>query len=219
MNIEWFGERKEFIVTGGVVLTALVLLPSLEQHSTMDPIFQSLIVSAVLFLVLPLLYCKIVLKQPWSALGLRKGSVWAGLGGSLVALVSGLVFLFGLIHFTPVFDRMYLPRAVEESFFLFLLYEVVLNGWITLLIEVFFRGLVMFVWLRSLGFLSVLIQAGLFGGFLYLTNDITPSMIPLLLFSPLAGLIAYQSRSIFASWGASWFFVFLADVLILILGK
>lgn len=216
--VQWLGERKEFLVTGGVVLTTLVFLPSLEQHSTINPVFQSLIASAVLFLVLPLLYCKIILKQPWSVLGLQKGSIWAGLGGSIIALVSGLIFLFGLMHFTPLFHEVHLPRSIEENFFLFLLYEVVLNGWVTLLIEVFFRGLVMFLWLRRLGFISVFIQAALFAGFIFLTDDMTPAMIPLLLFSPLAGLIAYQSRSLLASWGASWFFVFLADALILIVG-
>lgn len=214
----WLGDRKEFLVTGGVVVLALTTLLSLEQSPTLNQTLESLIASAVIFLVLPLLYCKIILRKPWSMLGLQKGSVWAGFGGSLIALLAGLVSLFGLMYFTPIFDQVRLPRSVEENFFIFLLYEVILNGWITLLLEVFFRGLVMLVWLRSLGFLSVLIQTGLFVGFLFLTNDITPQMTPFLLFSPLAGLIAYQSRSILASWGASWFFVFLADALILIFG-
>lgn len=198
------------------MIAALLLVGLTNPSTNLNPVVQSAIVSLAAFLVLPLLYCKMILKRPWTELGFQRGSLFAGIGGSLIAISAGLVFLFGLMHFTPLFEGARLPVSVEKNFFVFLLYEVVLNGWIALLLEVFFRGFVMLLWLRRLGFLSVFVQAALFAGLVYETNSFSTQMIPLLLFSPLAGLIAYQSRSILASWAASWFFLFLVDALLLI---
>lgn len=212
----WLIEKKEFLVTGGVVLAGLALMTLLPASEKLNGTVQGAILTTAVFLVLPLLYCKMVLRQTLATLGFRTGSILSGIIGSLVAVISGLVFLFGLMYFTPLFEGARLPAAVEENFLIFLLYEVLLNGWITLMLEVFFRGFIMLLWLRSFGFFSVLLQAGIFIGLSFGTGDITPQLIPFLLFSPLAGLVAYQSRSIVASWGASWFFVFLADIIFLL---
>lgn len=85
----------------------------------------------------------------------------------------------------------------------------------------FFRGMVLLLWLRDFGIWGVFFQALVFTGILYLSGDmsngINPQTLPMLLFAPFAGLIAYQSRSLWYSFGASWFFVLLVDALVLIL--
>lgn len=213
---DFFLRHKEFIITGTVVLSALLFLGFFTESENLSPFLQSAIVSFAVFLVLPVLYCKIVMRRSLALIGWRKGSMFAGLIRSLMAVTSGLVFLFAIMHFTPLFAGARLPVAVERNFFIFVLYEVFLNGWITLLLEVFFRGFVMLFWLKRIGFLAVFIQAGIFLVLLFLSHGITPQTIPLLLFSPLAGLVAYQSGSILNSWAASWFFIFLSDAILLI---
>lgn len=199
-----------------VVIAGLGFFGFFDENPSLSPLVQSAILSGGVFLVLPLLYCKMVLRRPLTALGFTAAPTFAGLGGSLVAVVSALIVLFALMQWTPLFEGYRLPLVVEKSFFVFVLYQVVLNGWITFLLEVFFRGLVLLVWLPRLGLLGVFAQAVLFGVFLWVNHSFSPQTIPLLIMSPLAGLIAYQTRSIYFSWGASWFFIFLADTITLI---
>lgn len=209
--------HKEFIGTAVVVIAAVLLLGYFEENDQLDPTLQSLITAVSVFLVIPLAYCRIMLGRPLSALGFQKGNVWAGVGGSVLALVVALSVLFVLWNFTPLLRDYQLPVAVEEQFLLFVLYELFLNGFIVLLFEVFFRGFIMLLWLRKWGMWSVFAQAGLFWGLLYASSGVESSVIPYYVFAPLAGLIAYQSRSIWYSYGASWFYFLLTDALVLIL--
>ncbi len=209
--------HKEFIGTAIVVVASVLLLGYFEENETIDPVLQTVIAAIGVFLVIPLAYCRIMLGRPFSALGFQKGNAWAGVGGSILALVVALSALFVLWNFTPLLREYQLPVAVEEQFLFFVLYEVFLNGFITLLFEVYFRGFVMLLWLRKWGFWSVIAQAALFSALLYASSGVTAATIPYFIFAPFAGLIAYQSRSIWYSYGASWFYFFLTDAIVLIL--
>lgn len=209
--------HKEFIGTSIVVIASVLLLGYFEENETINPALQTLILAIGVFLVIPLAYCRIMLGRSFSALGFQRGNIWAGIGGSILALVVALSALFVLWNFTPLLREYQLPVAVEEQFLFFVLYEVFLNGFITFLFEVFFRGFVMLLWLRRWGFWSVITQAALFSGLLYASSGLTATTIPYLIFAPFAGLIAYQSRSIWYSYGASWFYFFLTDAIVLIL--
>lgn len=208
--------QKEFLITTLVILGSLFFLGSIEGGSGLSPQVQGAIVATAVFLVIPLLYCRIVLERPLSALGFQRGNPWAGIGGSVLALGLALTALFVLWNFTPLLEDYRLPVAVREQFLFFVLYQVVLNGFFLFLFEVFFRGMVMLLWLRELRIWGVFIQAILFTGILFLSGDVTAHTIPLILIAPFAGLVAYQSRSLWYSFGVSWFFVLMVDSLILI---
>jgi membrane protease YdiL (CAAX protease family) len=75
----------------------------------------------------------------------------------------------------------------------------------------------MLLWLRKWGVWSVVVQAVLFSFLVYASGGLNASMIPALVFAPFAGLIAYQSQSLWYSYSASWFFFFLTDAIVLIL--
>ncbi len=209
--------HKEFLASAFVILAGLAFFSSFDVSDTVSPWLQGLIASVAVFFVIPVLYCKIVLERPLSALGFQRGNAWAGVGGSVIALGSAFAALFVLWNFTPLLDGYLLPVAVREQFLFFVLYEVLLNGLSLLLLEVFFRGMILLLWLRDFRIWGVFFQAGIYALILYLSYDINAQTIPLLLFAPFAGLIAYQSRSIWYSFGASWFFLLTVDVLILIL--
>lgn len=215
--IQLAARHKEFIGTAIVVVASILLLGYFEENDRISPLIQNLILAVGVFLVIPLAYCRIMLGRPFSALGFQKGNVWAGIGGSVLALAAALAALFVLWNFTPLLGDYQLPVAVQEQFLFFVLYEVCISGFITLIFEVFFRGFIMLLWLRKWGVWSVVFQAALFGFLLYASDGISASMIPYLIFAPFAGLIAYQSRSIWYSYGASWFYFFLTDAIVLIL--
>lgn len=202
-------------------MVSILFLGYFKESSQISPALQGLIVAVAVFLVIPLLYCKIVLEQPLSRLGFQRGNPWAGIGGSVLALGIALSALFVLWNFTPLLEGYRLPVAVEEQFLFFVLYEVLLNGLFLFLFEVFFRGMILLLWLKDFRIWGVFLQALVFTGILYLSGDmsngINPQTLPMLLFAPFAGLIAYQSRSIWYSFGASWFFILLVDALVLIL--
>jgi membrane protease YdiL (CAAX protease family) len=122
-----------------------------------------------------------------------------------------------LWNFTPFLLDYRLPIVVEEQFLFFVLYELLLSGPIVFMFEVFFRGFIMLLWLRKWGVWSVAVQAGLFLFLHTVSGDISAATIPALVFAPFAGLIAYQSRSIWYSFLATWFYLFLTDALVLIL--
>ncbi len=210
-------EQKRFLITGLLVTCSLLFLGFFRESDELSPVFQSLIVSLVFFLVIPILYCKMVLKEPLSHLGWRKGEMTAGLLSGFVAVGGGIATLLFLDHFFPLSEGYVFSGYVESEFLWFLLYEVFLVSFTALLYEVFFRGFIQILWLGHLGIWAVGIQAAIFVGLFFLAGDLNWQNAPLLIFSPLAGLVAYFSGSIRYSFAASWLFLFLTDIFFLIL--
>lgn len=211
-------KNRRFVVTGILVFFSLGFLGFFSENDRLSPIFQGLIVSLVFFLVIPLFYSKIVLKESLKNLGLQKGNFWEGIltASGSVALAMTVVITLALT--LPTFREQYVfPALIETSFMWFVFYELVLVPLVIILYEVFFRGLIELLWLKDFGLRAVFIQAVFFLGFLYLSHDISWQRLPLLIFCPLAGLIAYRSGSLRYSFAASWVFLFLTDIFFLIL--
>ncbi|MDP2837685.1 MAG: hypothetical protein Q8O53_00200 [Candidatus Moranbacteria bacterium] len=207
--------NKRFIITGLLVVASLLFLGIFSQSDKVDPVFQTLVVSVAFFLVVPLLYSKIVLKESLKNLGWQSGNLFLGVFTSIISVGVAFALVLLLSRYTSFSTEYLFPVVVQTNFLWFLGYELLLVTAITLLYEVFFRGLVELLWLRSLGIWAILFQTGLFALLLYLAGDISWQQAPILLFCPFAGLIAYSSRSIWYSWGASWTFLFLTDVFLL----
>lgn len=209
--------HHHFIITGLLVIFSLGFLGFFTESDSLSPVFQNFIVSVVFFLVIPLLYSKIVLKESLKNIGWQKGNVAAGIFTSILSVVLACAAVIGLATAFPDFREQYVfPVLVETSFFWFMLYELVLVTTTVLLYEVFFRGLIQTLWLQKWGIWAVIIQSAFFFALLYLSQNISWEMAPLLIFCPLAGLIAYRAQSIWYSFAASWTFLFLTDVFFLI---
>lgn len=208
--------NKRFIVTGLLVVFSVFFLGFFSQSDKVNPIFQTLLVSVTFFLVVPVLYSKIVLQESLKNMGWQEGRSFLGALTATLCVAVALGGVFVLSRFTPLSEEYLFPVLVQKSFFWFFLYEAVLVSLMTFLYEVFFRGLIQLSWLRSFGFAAVFLQAAIFVGLLYLSGDISWQRAPLILFSPLAGIVAYFSRSLWYSWGASWVFFFLTDVFLLV---
>lgn len=208
---------RQFIVTGLLVLFSVFFLGFFNQSEKVNPIFQTLLVSVMFLLVVPAFYCKIVLRQSLKNLGWQEGRMFWGVLASMVAIAVALGIMFFLVRTTPFVEEYAFPVNVEMHFGWFVFYELVLVTIVAFLYEFFFRGLVQMLWLRSFGILAPILQALFFVGLLFLADDISWQRAPALVFSLFAGTIAYVSRSIWYSFGASWIFFFLTDVFLLVM--
>lgn len=208
---------KEQIMTAALVITTLFLLGNLSEETATGFAFRGVIASILFFLVLPIMYCKIVLKKPLAALGLRRAEWFpAFFWGILTLGIEGVFMIF--LSAYPDFQAAYrLPDVAERNFLWFVGYEVLIVGGLTLLYEVFFRGLVMRLWLAPLGAWSILVQALVFTGFVALSSGISWEYALFLYTSLFAGAVAYFSRSLYASWLVSFSAFLLVDILFLLL--
>ena len=216
MNTDVIFHRR-FIVTGALVLFSVLFLGLFSQSGKVNPFFQTFLVSITFFLVVPVLYSKIVLEESLKNWGWQEGKMFLGMlvGMLSVAVAFGLIFV--LTRTTAFSSEYFFPVTVQTHFGWFLVYELVVVAFTALLYEVFFRGLIQLLWLRSFGLWAVLFQALFVLTLLFLTGDISWQRAPLILFSPFAGLIAYFSQSIWYSWGASFLFFFLTDIFLLVI--
>lgn len=199
------------------VFLSLGLFYSLPESQSLDAITQEIIASVIFLLVLPLIYCKMILREPLSSLGLGEAR-WlpAFFWGALMVVLGG-VLLFFLLPIEGFRSAYQLPAFIEKNFGWFLVYEVGAVGGIALLYEVFFRGLVMRLWLGTLGPVAIVLQAALFMSFLGISSGFSWDYAVLCYASLFAGAVAYFSRSIYASWLANWILFFLIDLVFLVL--
>lgn len=179
-------------------------------------VFQNFVVSFIFFLAVPLIYSKMVLGEPLKNIGWQSGKMSIGILTSIISLVVAGMVIVGLAWQFPAFNAGYVfPVQVERSFFWFVLYEVGVVAMIVVLYEVFFRGFIQIFWLRSAGRWAVIVQSIIFISWV-LWGGVEWGQVPLVVFCPFAGYIAYQTQSIKYSFFASWLFLFLNDVFFLI---
>jgi len=209
--------NRRFLVTGALTLFSVFFLGYFSQADKVNPLFQTLLVSTTFFLVVPVLYSKIVLKESLDNWGWQKGRHFPGAFFSMTGLVVGLGTIFVLTKTTSFAEQYFFPVSVQTNFVWFLLYELVLVAGLAWLYEVFFRGQIQLLWLKDFGLWSVVLQTVFFVGLLYLSDDISWQRLPVILFCPIAGLIAYYSQSLWYSWIASFTFFFLTDIFLLVI--
>ncbi len=208
---------KRFLITGLLVVFTVLFLGLFSQSDKVNPVFQTFLVSLTFFLVVPMLYCKIILKEPLKNIGWQTGRIFPGMFFSIISVSVALAIIFALDRYTSFGTGYTLSYTIQSNFLWFLLYEALLVPFMALLYEVFFRGLVQRLWLSSFGLVAVFIQAFLFVGLLFLADDLSWQRVPALIFSLFSGLIVYYSGSLWYAWGASWFFYFLIDMFRLVL--
>jgi len=214
--LELFSKHRKFFVTGIVVFSSLMFLLVFQENKNISAVFQGFVVGIACLLLIPMFYSKIVLEEPLSDLGLKSGRFLSGILSIIFVLPIACGIEIALTLWFPVFHEQYIfSRLIQTNFLWFLFYELVLSSALLFLYEIFFRGLVQMLWLKALGFWSVGLQAILFYVFFLLKEDFSWQKVPILIFAPFAGYVAYRSKSLWYSFGASWIFIFLTDVFFL----
>lgn len=209
-------ETKRFLQTGFLALGTLAVYVLFPADNRLDMTAQTVLLSTVFFVLLPILYVKFVLHKPLSLLGFQGSERRFGAAVVPLAVIPILSVWYILLRFFPIAESFEIS-ATHGSFLFFVLYEVILIGAIAFLYEVFFRGFILILWLRQAGLWAVFFQAGLLFSFLAASGvGISWQSVPLLLASLGSGFVASYTRSLPYSWLSAWLVLFLSDVLILV---
>jgi membrane protease YdiL (CAAX protease family) len=207
---------REDIITASVILICLALFYFFPAKDTMQNITRS-----IFFLVIiPVLYIKIILKKDLKEFGLslsepKQGFFWSGIMLA-VSIAIGLILIFSF----NLKKNYILPAYLLNSFWLFLLYEFVLVNFFFFIQEFFFKGFVLFSFLRKLGWVSVLISFAIYFLLILFTGNLNWQIAPMLILAATGGIVSYKSRSfVYAYMMGLVFLVFFDTFLIHILNK
>ncbi len=204
---------KKFFTTAGIIIISLFLFAIFPASGA----FQQMVSSLTFLLVIPVLYIKIVLKENLPDYGVQKGNWKKGLVWGGFSLLAALAVLYLAINYTAFPQKYSPPDIVKKSFVLFIPYEILFVGFFATLYEFFYRGIAMLGLFRKFGYMAILGQFIIFLAFLAITGNISWKFAPYLVASPLAGITAYQSRSLYWSFGVSLLFVVITDAVIIAL--
>jgi membrane protease YdiL (CAAX protease family) len=216
-SLAFLSPQRKFVATGLMALGALIVYYLFPFDGKLNETVQAIASGLMFLLLLPVLYTKLILKESLGAIGFRGSVRRHGWISVPLVTVPVLSVLYLLVRYYPVEDGYYIPSVAVESFWLFVLYELLLVGTIIFLYEVFFRGFVQLLWLKPLGLVAVLLQAILFFVFVLVTDGVTWQSAPMLFAAISAGFVAHYTRSIWYSWGSAWLVLFLADAYMLTL--
>lgn len=173
--------------------------------------FQKLIVSVTFLLAVPVLYIKIVLKEDLKNFGLRAGNWKQGIAWIFLSLAGSSLILILLYQYAGLGEKYYVPQNVIQNFRLFVFYEIVIAGFFLILYEFFFRGFIMFSFLKKWKAVSIILQFSAFLLFLIITKDFNWGSVNYIIASFFSGIVAYKSRSLFYSYLFSLLFVIISD--------
>jgi membrane protease YdiL (CAAX protease family) len=201
-------KTKEFIITNLLVFLILIIFNFFPTNNKI----QQLIAVLIFFICIPLLYYKIILKKPLFSLGLQIGDWKKGvLFSSYSFFAAGFVLLI-FIKYSDFLKNYFVPRAIIKDFTTFIFYEFFGVLLIVFIYDFFFRGFFMFNINQKINYyLGLFLQAALFLVFMWATKTSLWLILPYLVFSPFAGLIAYKSRSIFYSTVTQFLIIFIFD--------
>jgi hypothetical protein len=207
--------EKNNVLTFGIIILCLFLFALFPTEG----IFQKIIVYLTFFIVVPILFIRIILKSELSKFGVQKGNLKKGilLGAGMLAV--SLAIFYALFHYTSFSEKYYLSPFVQQKFLFFVLYEMLLVGFYVLIYEFFFRGLVMFGLKGVFNQSSIIAQFALMALFFWVIGSFNWSVAHYLIAAPLAGFVAYQSRSIWYSLAATWLFIIISDAFLIAVVK
>lgn len=200
----------ELYATTAVIIACLFFVGYFPKNG----IFQEVIVSTFFFLIIPILYSKIILKKKLKDLGVATGDAKSGIIWMVISAVMLFLIYYILFQYTNFTAKYSLPQRAAAEFKYFVLYEILVVGFITILYEFFFRGFVMFVFGKKFGQWAIVTQAIVFLLLLSVSGSRDYSLVPLLVASLFSGLTAYRSQSLIYSFAVSFFSVVVLDSVI-----
>ncbi len=205
-NFIYSPNKKEFIATILIIIACLAFFGFFPANG----LFQQNLSAAAFLMIIPLLYVKMVLKKDFKDFGWQWGKTKEGVRWMAISTFLSLLVFYILFHYTDFRQQYFLPAIVTGNFWFFLGYEIFLVGMFVVFYEVFFRGFVLFSFIR-LKYVSVFASVFLFAVLLLASENFDWLHAHYLIAAPFAGIIAYQSRSIFYSIAFTWIFIIIAD--------
>lgn len=208
-------KEKRFVGTTALVVFCLLFFAFFEESPELSSVLQGAIIAFVFFLVLPIAYTRLVLRESISNLGFRSTNHTVAVLWSIFLAMGGFLVCWLLVYQYPsIVGEEIFPVLIETSFVWFTLYTLTLLPLTLFIYEVFFRGMVQILWLGNT-WKAVALEVALFAGLLQLTQGIALVDTPLLLTAVAAGIVAKKTGSLWYAFLTSYLIVFLTDVLFL----
>jgi membrane protease YdiL (CAAX protease family) len=217
--IAGFLSDKKFLITLSVALICLGLFSQFSTADTSDIVvlLKAFTLLIFFFVIIPLLYIRIILKKQLKKYGWQMGNWRLGVFWGVFSLLLSLALAYIVIYYLKLPDKY--TSYFADNFWVFILYEILVIGLYVFLYEFFFRGFLMFSLEKKFGRLSPLIQFLVFLAFYWLTNEFTWQNIFFFTAALFSGWITLHSRSILYSLVYSWLFILIADAAIIYLKR
>jgi len=204
-------KKREILITSVIIFLCLLLaflFPSKNIAQT--------ITSAILFLiVVPILYYKLILHKKLSSLGLKMSDKKKGLFWGILMLIVNLIVFFLLFTFTSFKENYLLSPYIINSFWIFLIYELILVNAFIFIQEFFWRGFILLYFSKKIGYLAIFLQFIIYVLILILGKSSFWQSTPMLVISLTSGIIVYKNKSILYSWITAVFSILILDSFII----
>jgi membrane protease YdiL (CAAX protease family) len=206
--------NRELILNSLFILACIFLVLIFPGIKGLTQIF---VVFGSFFVLAPILYIKFILKKPLGAFGFRIGEWRQGIIWAIIGWVIASLILFIFIRYTDFLTLNKIFLAVGKNFWGFVFYELVFVGIITLIFEIFFRGVVLQMFAEKFGWGAIFIQFAICLAFLFLSflANNRWEAVEFIIVAFTGSLAAYWGRSPLYSFVANWLFFVLADALII----
>jgi len=175
--------------------------------------FQKLIISLTFLLILPALYIKIALKENLMDFGLRIEDWKRGCAWIFLSLAGSFLILLLFYQYMGLAEKYYIPQSAIQNFGIFAFYEIVIVGFFIALYEFFFRGFIMFSFLKKWKATSIILQFAAFLLFLIIMKDFNWGSTNYIIASFFSGIVVYKSRSLLYSYLFSLLFIIIGDAI------
>ena len=180
--------EKRFVGTTALVVFCLLFFAFFEESPELSSVLQGAIIALIFFLVLPIAYTRLVLREPLTNLGFRGTNHTIAVLWTAFLAMGGFLCCWFLVYVYPnVAGEAIFPVLIETSFLWFILYTLTLLPLTLFIYEVFFRGMMQILWLGNT-WMAVGAQAVLFIALLQLTEGIGLVDAPLILTTLAAGV-------------------------------
>jgi hypothetical protein len=214
-ELNFFQANQELLVSFGVALLCCFSSLFFPAQNSAQIITKNLF----FLVILPALYIKLILHQNLSDFGWnlknKSGAISWGIGTTIFTLL-----LFYLMLKFTLFETSYvLGDYVKNSFWLFLVYELLIVNFSLFIFSYFFQGFLLFTFQKKFKSWSIAAQAILFLAFLFFTKSLSWQVAPFILLSITGGLLSYETKSFLYSYFMSIFVIIILDTYIIYLTK
>lgn len=179
-----------------------------------ENLFQYKLSPIFFLIIVPFLFGKYFLKKETILARINTDNWKKGLLLIIISVFCSLVIALLLFKYTDLLKHYLLSPSVKNSFGKFFLYELTGVAFTVAIYELFFRGFVMFYYSPIVKRYSIVIQAVFFLFLLLLFFDLPYwFFITYIIFTPFAGWIAYESKSLVYSYFGQLFFIIFFDAI------
>jgi membrane protease YdiL (CAAX protease family) len=203
-------QRKQWWMSNALIVASFVLVLFFPTEDN----FQTVATNSFFLVIMPLVFIRYFLREPWVNFGFSMGNISQGIGWLLFFLGGTIVALAGTYRYTHFLSTIAVPLSVRSSFVSFLLY-ISIVATIFFIQEIFFRGFVLNIWKRLWQSTGAIFAQAILAVALSFFGSSTPSGAILLVLgiaSLCGGFIASRSQSILYS----FFFFFISAILTIV---